>query len=718
MSQLETGSNKSVGTRSKKELNQEERALIVLNDKRLDDWEKYDKLSFLKDNLKPFLLKTILGPDANNAGPAFNVFKNLKISEGDLVSLLPALSGPHDQLHVVSDFTRQKACADHKELFEAINKRLKETKSETETAYLINILPVLGSQISPALPYLVKSLKTDDDHVLGNVLSCLRIIGDAAKSTIPAIANLIQDNGLSDRLKLASINILCAFGEIPFSARENISNFLSEHLWSNLKERGTSYLNASLSLARCLGKEGDLILGSILECYRESETFTPFLKKDIGAALKEHFDSPLTALKTYCRILEKDDLSSKTRCGTIMAIANLEESAAPAVPTLLKYMNDTDNEIRTCAAFALRCAGPTSETVPVELEDALIDQDVDVRWNAVQAVTAYEKISELAISRVADLLSDDSREVRKCAQEAVIELGSKAIIATPKLREDLRGEKPTEGLRSLKALLSVYSDNANLIPLLTNSLDSANPKVKIKMILELCKFDNLPNETLSAIIRNVPTLEDKKAVTAVIHKLYDGKELAQDLKAESIKMILHVFENDLCERWPNKYLDRFDKKDVIAAVLSEFSQDNSRSLDSFLNLISAVPHGENLLVPGLINLIDSDNVATAKNATETLNYLLVHRVNNTYAPELAALLGKERPLTIELAFSVLQHIGKIESTLIPQVSPFLEHENQNIRRAAVKVIKKTGTGDKTIRRKLAEIAKSDPIRSIRVAAKH
>lgn len=97
------------------------------------------------------------------------------------------------------------------------------------------------------------------------------------------------------------------------------------------------------------------------------------------------------------------------------------------VPALLHHLNNDNDVLRTGAVRAISASAPGDERVRIALLDALLDQDPDVRSDAMEELASFARLEDAEILRKS-LLGDPVREVKLAAISLLCNLGDVASI--------------------------------------------------------------------------------------------------------------------------------------------------------------------------------------------------------------------------------------------------------------------------------------------------
>jgi HEAT repeat protein len=120
------------------------------------------------------------------------------------------------------------------------------------------------------------------------------------------------------------------------------------------------------------------------------------------------------------------DLSSPdetTRWKAAIGLAEMGQTAKPALPALIAAINDPSRIVRERAVWALVHVDPTGNQVLIHLYTALKDADPGVRTTAVRAIGKLGASGEPAIPELERLLLDPAPSVRMASVQTLADLG-------------------------------------------------------------------------------------------------------------------------------------------------------------------------------------------------------------------------------------------------------------------------------------------------------
>src|SRR5262249_13590560 len=115
------------------------------------------------------------------------------------------------------------------------------------------------------------------------------------------------------------------------------------------------------------------------------------------------------------------------------ALTAFEEEAAPAVPLLVRALNEANADLRSSAARALGSIGPSAQPALAVLIDRTRDENEKVRRYALEALHKIGGACDRNLSYILHAMSHESDETRESLMELLPDYGVKAIVAGPLL---------------------------------------------------------------------------------------------------------------------------------------------------------------------------------------------------------------------------------------------------------------------------------------------
>jgi HEAT repeat protein len=154
------------------------------------------------------------------------------------------------------------------------------------------------------------------------------------------------------------------------------------------------------------------------------------------------------------------DADARVRAGAAEALAETGPLAEPAVPDLVKLLqNDEDRDVRLQATLALHNIGPGAKAaVPVLVGKLRTEKDDGVRVNTAAALGMIHSNPEAAVPALVEtFLTDKHPDARRCAMMSISQFGADAKLAVPLLEQALKnseGRKNEASSQRINQMLS------------------------------------------------------------------------------------------------------------------------------------------------------------------------------------------------------------------------------------------------------------------------
>ena len=199
-------------------------------------------------------------------------------------------------------------------------------------------------------------------------------------------------------------------------------------------------------------------------------------------ALGAFGESAAEAIPHLLRALR--DAYEPVRLNAAYALGTIGE---PAVPQLIETLADENGSTRRMAAYALAAVG--TPAVPA-LTEALQHTEAAVRIEAAYAFAQIGDAAAAAIPALMERTRDDAVEVRRYLPEAFGGLGAAAAPAVPVLCDVLASDDDGQArFESALALAQIGPAASPAIPVLTDAFSDENRYVRDNAVLALKRID-------------------------------------------------------------------------------------------------------------------------------------------------------------------------------------------------------------------------------------
>jgi HEAT repeat protein len=169
-------------------------------------------------------------------------------------------------------------------------------------------------------------------------------------------------------------------------------------------------------------------------------------------------------------------LSFKNPQQRAAAIDYLATVGQPAVPALIKALQDRDPQVRAAAATTLGKIGPAASAAAIALMRAIGDKDANVRSQVVQAIAKIGKKAYVPYFITA--LNSSRKWERYSAVHALRAIGKDAAAAVPALIRVLEDKDMWMRVNAASALGYIGTPSAPALPSLVKSLQDPEPTVR------------------------------------------------------------------------------------------------------------------------------------------------------------------------------------------------------------------------------------------------
>ncbi|MDF1665340.1 MAG: HEAT repeat domain-containing protein [Planctomycetota bacterium] len=424
---------------------------------------------------------------------------------------------------------------------------IKSLKDPDDRPWIADALGKIGA---PAIPYLVRALRTEKGearHAVAIALaSASPFLSDAV---IPFLASTIR--GDNPELRRAAAITL---GSLPHS--ESLIETLEELaedsqvpvrqwtmvalgqlegsditlLLNGLRDQAPKVRQSAAFSLRALGARAREAYDLLLQHLEDVDEHVRWRAVGaLGRIFEESKDLALESERTIATIIGKLlDTSAKVVQGSALALVRIgpkaiaqlsqalssehesarrwatwalgkigENAYSPeirnAVPALCNILNDSDPSIAQSAAWALGKIGPDAREAVPALRQSLIDGHTGLRWFATFALGAIGREARDALPELEVALADDDEDVRREAAFALAQISSASdekilpvLISILEARVALRDTSFRR--RALESLEALGSKTA---PYLFETLKRTNPSARYGAAIVLAKVSPL-----------------------------------------------------------------------------------------------------------------------------------------------------------------------------------------------------------------------------------
>ena len=322
------------------------------------------------------------------------------------------------------------------------------------------------------------------------------------------------------------------------------------------------------------------------------------------------------------------------------AIKNLGKIGEPAIPALMKALQDKNLQVRRSAADVLRQIGPPA--IPA-LVKALKDSDANVRSIAAYVLGKIGAKAKTALPQLVPLLTDSNAKVRSSAASALGGIGAEAQTAVPQLVPLLTDSNANVRSNAASALGGIGAEAQTAVPQLVPLLQDSDANVRSSAA---SAFGKIGAEAKTAVPHLVPLLKDS-----------DGN--VRDSAASALGRIGAEAKTALPQLVPLLKDSDANVRGNAAYVLGKIGAEAK----------TAVPH--------LVPLLKDSDANVRSNAASALGRIGAEA--QTAVPHLVPLLKDSDANVRGNAASALGKIGAEAKTALPQLVRLLKDSDANVR---------------------------------------
>ncbi len=425
---------------------------------------------------------------------------------------------------------------------------------------------------------LIGACKGERDEVRLLALDVLRDIGPAARSVVPRLADMLEENNLLVRRKVVETLVRCV---IP---ARRAGSLLEESIEQKVV----------LALVKML-QEGDALLRG------ESATALGAIGPGAKAAVAE-LEPLLQAPEARVRIAAADALW-------------LIEQHPRSQSVLIEAFADASDTARRSALDALGWWGPAARRAVPEIRKLLIDPHYRVRGGALLALRCIGEWDNRTLAAVAAMSRRDSRaDLRAAALRTLALLGERARPVKAQLRAALEDEYRSVRVAAAEALWQVAADPNALLAMIEH----------VGVNHQTLTVDSNPDAG-SPLLRLGP--EALPALKAIENRISPTAEIAY-LKARilagrnDVKLLVRSLEDDRPEVCVEaaRALGQLGPGAAVAvtALASRLQDENKLLRQAVLSALGRVGPGAAAALPKLRELLNDPNAETRHLAAEAL----------------------------------------------------------------------------------------------------
>lgn len=327
----------------------------------------------------------------------------------------------------------------------------------------------LGSKAKRAVPALAKLLEDDEERVRLRAARALGKIGPSAVAAVPALALCLKQTGGKDKSRDETTVAGVAVRALKRIGAPAWPGLLAVFDDKDLRRRAGRVLRSIEPKADEATHEA---IEDLLEVGREDAA------EGALAVLSRHGAAAVPFLLRFATADDAPELQD-------MAEDSLEAIGKDAVPGLASALEDGDVDLRLSAARNLcRIAREVSQRavarVCSRLEDALDDEDVGVRLQAVDALAALTEYASRAEPSLIIAMGDEDSRVGLAAVMALLDLADDKRGLAERMTKVLQGRRESEFTRVGACMVLMHLGPAakESVPVLLKAVEDPSTEVR------------------------------------------------------------------------------------------------------------------------------------------------------------------------------------------------------------------------------------------------
>src|SRR6476661_7910311 len=226
-------------------------------------------------------------------------------------------------------------------------------------------------------------------------------------------------------------------------------------------------------------------------------------ERELSAAIKKLGKIGEPAIPALMKALQDKNLQVRRSAAQVLA-----KIGPPAIPDLAQALNNPNADVRSSAAEALGGIGAEAITALPQLVFLLQDSNPDVRSSAAEALGGIGAEAKTALPQLVPLLQDSNAHVRSSAAEALGGIGAEAKTALRQLVPLLQDSNPDVRSSAAEALGRIGAEAQTALPQLVTLLKDSNANVRSRAAEALGRIGA---EAKTGLPQLVPLLEDSNA---------------------------------------------------------------------------------------------------------------------------------------------------------------------------------------------------------------
>lgn len=350
--------------------------------------------------------------------------------------------------------------------------------------HVCDTLAAMGPAADTEVDSLLVALDDKDASVCRHAVRALGVIGAKPDAVVPALAAQLKADS-ADRRSIAAQ----AIGEFGTAAEPAVSA-LAERLVKD------DDIKVRIAAAEALGAIGPAAAGAV-------ESLAAGLNDPSGAVTLASGEALGKIGEPGINVLAKQLQVDAYRPFVAAILQSAGESAAPAVPELIKHINDPDETTQGEVIVALAAVGPKAATAIAPLEKLLRSDSATGRPAAAYALGKLK--SESSIPLLKKSVSDPNEKVRNASAFALVTMNPSdkdlIAIALPRLIKGLKHERPLVRVESARAIRQIGLPAQPAIPALLETANDSASEVRAAALAALSDLQPAAAEAIPVAVR-------------------------------------------------------------------------------------------------------------------------------------------------------------------------------------------------------------------------
>ncbi len=304
------------------------------------------------------------------------------------------------------------------------------------------------SELVPGLIAIVKDREQAPWYSRRQAAVALGRIGEPAVNAVPVLTGLLSEEAADsgESTKLWTIKALSLFGPLAADATPELVRLLQDPSQPPLPR---------LAAVEALGR--------------------------IGPAHPDALPAVIEVLENPAEVEDGEAFKRRVAAAEILELVG--ESAAPAIPALLRAAGNQSVLLRRAAVNTLGMIGPPAEPAVSTLVDSMIfDDSQEVRDLAAVALGRIGGSGEQAL---AQLLTDPEVEVRRRAAVGLDQLTAASPATVRQLKAATDDDALTVRIAAARALWTATADSELVVPVALHGLTAEDRETRMQAVLLL-----------------------------------------------------------------------------------------------------------------------------------------------------------------------------------------------------------------------------------------